>query len=148
MNGYPRGFLPLLLGTLLLMFASGLLLAPTTLALRLDWSVAWRLPGTGRVAVAALHAAGGFVLMLLVGALWSIHMRARWHRRPQRTSGLLLGGLILLLALTAVAVYYLGEESLGTAAALLHLGTGLAVTGPLLSHWLGRSRTSAVLFRL
>lgn len=140
MKGYPRWFLPVLLSTLLLMFASGLLLAPTTLALRLDWPQAWRVPGSGRIAVAALHAGGGFALMLLVGALWSIHMRVRWQQRRQRASGLILGGLMLLLPLTAVAVYYLGDDGLGTAAALLHLGAGLAMAGPFLWHCRGRFR--------
>jgi len=139
-KGYPNWFVPALLGALLLMFVTGLLLAPTTLALRADIAVPWRLPGSGRVLCAALHAAGGFALMLLVGALWSVHMRSGWRRRQQRTSGLVIGLMLLTLAATAIIVYYTGDESAGPAAALLHLGVGVALAAPFGWHWLrGRS---------
>jgi len=136
MKGYPYGFVPALVGTLLLMFVTGVLLAPTTLVLRAELALPWRLPGSGRVLTAALHAAGGFALMLLLGALWSVHMRSGWRRRQQRASGVLLGTLLLVLAASAVAVYYLGDEALGTAAALVHLGAGMALAGPFGWHWL------------
>lgn len=136
MIGYPRWFVPALLAAMLLMLLTGVLLAPTTLALRLDWAVSWRLPGAARVLTAALHAAGGFALLLQMGALWSMHMRSGWRRRQQRASGLLLGLLLLGLALTALGVYYAGDESLGTAAALLHLGLGALLAVPFGWHWM------------
>jgi heme A synthase len=135
MTNYPKWFLPGLLWTLLLMFATGLLLAPTTLAMRAELDMGWRLPGAGRIAVAALHAAGGFALMLLMGALWSLHMRSGWRRRKHRVSGTAVGGVLVLLALTAVAVYYVGDDMLGRAAALTHLALGLALLLPFLLHW-------------
>ncbi|MEN9628937.1 MAG: hypothetical protein RJA10_2164 [Pseudomonadota bacterium] len=139
MTNYPRWFLPTLIGVLLLMLFSGLLLTPTTLSLRASWDLSWRLPGAGRVMVAALHAAGGFALMLLMGALWSLHMRSGWRRRKQRTSGLAVGLLLLGLALSAIGIYYLGDDDLGNWAAGLHLGLGLALTVPMGWHgWHGR----------
>lgn len=141
MTNYPKWFVPALVGTLLLMFASGALLAPTTLVLRADWDLPWRLPGGARVPVAALHAAGGFALMLLMGALWSVHMRSGWRRRKQRISGTVLGVLLLLLAATAVAVYYLGDDTLGNVAALAHLALGLTLAVPFAWHWIRGRRT-------
>ena len=135
MKGYPSGFVTALVGALLLMLVTGLLLAPTTLAMRADIALAWRLPGSGRVLTAALHAAGGFVLLLMVGALWSVHMRSGWRRHRQRTSGLLLGSLLLALAASAVAVYYVGEEALGAAVAIVHLGLGLLLAVAFGWHW-------------
>jgi hypothetical protein len=135
MTGYPRWFVPALVGALVLMFGSGLLLAPTTLTMRLDLALPWRLPGSARVLTAALHAAGGFALLLLVGALWSVHMRSGWRRRQQRASGLVLGLMLLGLTVSALGVYYAGEESLGMAAALLHLGLGVALAAPFGWHW-------------
>lgn len=135
MTGYPRWFVPALLAAMLLMVLTGVLLAPTTLALRLELAMSWRLPGAARVLMAALHAAGGFALLVLMGALWSVHMRSGWRRRQQRASGLLLGLLLLGLALTALGVYYAGEESLGTAAALLHLGLGALLAATFGWHW-------------
>ena len=140
MKGYPSWFLPALMGTMLLMFVTGGLLAPTTLILRADLALPWRLPGSARVLTAALHAAGGFALMLLVGALWSLHMRSGWRRHRQRGSGVVLGVMLLVLAVSAVAVYYLGDETLGAVAALIHLSTGLALAFPFGWHWVRGQR--------
>jgi hypothetical protein len=135
MKGYPKWFLPGLTCTLLLMLATGVLLAPTTLAMRADIALPWRLPGSSRIFCAAAHASGGLALMLFVGALWSMHMRSGWRRGKQRGSGLILVTLCLILAASAVVVYYAGEENLGVAAALLHLGAGLVLVGPFGWHW-------------
>ena len=135
MKGYPGWFLRTLVAALLLVFVTGLLLAPTTLALRGELDLPWRLPGSGRVLTAALHAAGSFALLLLMGALWSVHMRSGWRRRRQRASGLVLGLMLLVLAASAVAVYYLGDDTLGAVSSFLHLGTGLALAAPFGWHW-------------
>jgi heme A synthase len=135
MKGYPSWFISALLGTLLLVFVSGCLLAPTTLVMRLDADLAWRLPGAGRVAVAAMHAAAGLLTFAWLGSLWTVHMRINWRRHRQRVSGAALGILLLVLAASAVGVYYLGDDTLGTAAALLHLGCGLALAAPFGGHW-------------
>lgn len=134
MKGYPRWFLRALIAAVLLIFISGGLLAPTTLVLRADIDMA-RLPGGARIALAALHAASGFAMAMLVGALWAVHMRSGWRRHRQRGSGLLLVAVLVLLALSAVGIYYLGDDTLGALAAFLHLGLGLALAGPLGWHW-------------
>jgi hypothetical protein len=131
MKGYPSWFLSAVLGALLVVFVSGCLLAPTTLVMRIDVDLAWRLPGAGRVLVAAMHAGVGFIVIMLLGSLWTVHMRSHWRRQRQRISGAATGILLLVLAASAVAVYYLGDEMLGNAAALIHLGVGLALArGP------------------
>jgi len=135
MKGYPSWFVSALLGTLLLVFVSGCLLVPTTLVMRLEADLAWRLPGAGRVAVAAMHAGAGFLAIAWLGSLWTVHMRINWRRHRQRISGATVGILLLVLAASAVAVYYLGDDTLGNAAALLHLGCGLALAGPFGWHW-------------
>ncbi len=135
MRGYPKWFLPGVIGTLMLIFVTGMLLAPTTLAMRAEINVPLRLPGSSRVLCAAMHAAGGFMLMLVVGALWSVHIRSGWRRRQQRGSGLFLSVLLMTLAASAIVVYYAGDESFGGAAALFHLGAGLMLLGPFGWHW-------------
>lgn len=134
MKGYPKWFLRALIGAVLLVFVSGGLLAPTTLVLRADLDMV-RLPGGARIGAAALHAASGFAMMMLVGALWGVHMRSGWRRHRQRGSGLLLGSMLVLLAISAVGIYYLGDDTLGAMAAFIHLGLGLALAGPLGWHW-------------
>lgn len=141
MKGYPRAFLPsfwLLCAGLL---TSGLLLAPTTLDLRLGWDMAWRLPASNHIAVAAVHAGLSWVACMVVGALWGVHMRAGWRKRRQRRSGTLLTSLLLLLMASALGVYYLGDAALADPVALAHLVLGLVLALPLAWHVL-RGRRS------
>jgi hypothetical protein len=140
MKDYPRGFLPTLLGVFTVTWATGLLLGPTTLALRAQWELPWRLGGTGRLGTAALHVAAAFVLLFLAGALWSLHMRQGWHRRRRRGSGGALAGILALLALSALGVSYAGDDGLANAAAYLHLAAGVALLGLLTRHALGGRR--------
>jgi len=140
MKGYPHWFLPALLGTTGTIVATGLLLAPGTLVTRAEMDVAWMLPADGRLATAALHAASGFAVMLATGALFSIHMRAGWRKHRRRGSGATLGALMVMLALSAVGVYYFGSETLAAAAALTHLVLGLALAVVFAWHWFRRHR--------
>ena len=135
MRGYPRRFLPLLLGAIALAWVSGMLLAPTTLVLRAGWPLPWRLAPGARLGVAALHAAAAFAMLFLCGALWSLHMRIGWRRRGQRRSGASMALLQLVLALTALAIYYAGDDTIANAGALLHLGAGVLLALPLAWHW-------------
>ena len=134
MKGYPRWFRPTLLGSSLGLYLSGCLLAPTTLQLRAAWELGWRLGAGARIGMAALHAAFAFMAMLLVGALWSVHMRSGWRRHKQKASGLLIALPSLALTLTAVAIYYLADEDIANVAALVHLALGLAVLLPFVWH--------------
>jgi hypothetical protein len=135
LKGYPRWFLPFLVATLLLLLASGLLLAPTTLLMRADIALEWRLPAPGRVGIAALHTVAGFAAMLLIGALWSVHMRSGWRRNRHRGSGLALALLLVLLCASAAAIFYLADETLGALAALLHLAAGIVLIAQFGWHW-------------
>lgn len=141
MKGYPRWFLATLVGTLLMILVSGLLLAPTTLMMRAEVMVMWRLPGAARVATVALHTAAGFAAMLLIGAVWSVHMRSGWRRRKHRASGLTLALGLVVLCASAVAIFYLADEALGAMAALLHLAVGIGLVGQFGWHWV-RGRRS------
>lgn len=141
MKGYPRRFLSVLVAAMLLVLATGLLLAPTALAMRADIALPWRLPGGARVAVAALHAIGGFAMMALAGAIWSVHMRSGWRRRKHRGSGLTLAVALPALAASAIALYYAGDDGLGALAALLHLAVGVLLTGQFGWHWMRGQRS-------
>jgi hypothetical protein len=134
MKGYPRGFQPVLWAVCGALAVSGLLLVPTTLAMRLGWDLPWRLPGGARIGVAAMHAAASFAMLFVFGALWSIHARAGWRRNRQRKSGALLVLGFTGLALTAIGVYYLGESGAADVTALVHLALGVALALPLGVH--------------
>jgi hypothetical protein len=134
MKGYPTGFRSALIATSIAIYATGCLLAPTTLEMRAAWDLGWRLAGGARVWMAAAHAALALMAMMFVGGLWSVHMRSGWRRRRQRASGTRLGVALLLLAVTAVGVYYLADETLANATAFVHLALGLALIAPFLWH--------------
>lgn len=135
MKGYPRRFGALLIGVVALTWITGLLLAPTTLALHASIELPWRLPGAARVGVVAAHLGAALVFVFLGGALWSLHMRQGWRHGRQRRSGLAMASLLIVATGSAVAVLYAGSEWLADGAALLHLGSGLAFVLPLAPHW-------------
>lgn len=147
MKGYPAGFILILRTTLTALFVSGLILAPGALEMRLEWAVPWSLEGGARVWGAALHAASYFVMLFLLGALWTVHMRAGWVRRENVLSGGLLLGAFGLLALSGLGLYYLGDASLGSLALAAHLLAGLGLPGLLVAHILGAKRAQAHLNR-
>jgi hypothetical protein len=107
-----------------LAFLTGALLIPSSLKLRFAISFLWELPHRIRVSTTALHALFGWGLFLLLGALWSTHMRAGWRRRQQKVSGVLLAVCLMTLGLTAWGIYYLGEESTGNLVAVIHMVVG------------------------
>ncbi|HZX27303.1 MAG TPA: hypothetical protein VFF16_09550 [Telluria sp.] len=124
MRGYPGWFYPLLLLTVVVLFATGGLLTPPMLDLRLEWEMPWRLGADQRIAVAALHAALSFLMFALLGALWSVHMRAGWRHRRHWRSGLGMVALLLCLMASAIGIYYFGDETAATASAVSHLAAG------------------------
>lgn len=140
MKGYPGWFRSSLISTCLGLYASGCLLAPTTLELRAAWGLGWRLGGGARIGVVALHAGLAMLALLFVGALWSVHMRSGWRRHRQKTSGLLVALPALLLGLTGVGIYYLADEELANAAAFVHLGVGLVLLLPFVWHLVAGQR--------
>jgi hypothetical protein len=137
MKGYPPHFRRVLLWVLAACFLSGLLLVPTTLAQRAEWPVPWLpspWPAVSRVWLAAAHAFAAFALLWFAGALWAVHMRAGWRRRRQRVSGALLVIGLGLLTLTALLLYYAGDDQLAMWAALVHMAVGLLLALPMAWH--------------
>jgi len=134
MKGYPRFFSPLLWVTLASLLITGLFLAPGVLVMRLEWDVTWRLSSGMRTWIAAAHASFAFVVLSMFGALAAVHMRAGFRRQRNRTTGLLLLSAFVVLALTALGIYYLGDEKFGVWASTVHLVVGLLVSSPLGLH--------------
>ncbi|GAB3032477.1 hypothetical protein [Bowmanella dokdonensis] len=124
-KSYPHFFYPLLLLALISGLTSGLLLIPTMLEFKLDTPVDWRLSGSLQVPVLFTHALAGWVLSLLVGALWQTHMRNNWRRARHRLSGTINALTLVLLGATALGLYYAGSSELQVATALLHTGLGI-----------------------
>jgi hypothetical protein len=135
MRGYPRWFPRLLGATVAVLGVTGLLLGTNTLEMRAGIEIGWHVAEAARTWSSALHALAGFVMMMFCGALWSIHMRAGWHRRQHRRSGLALALLLAGLALSAVGIYYSGDSTLADALSYGHLTAGLVLMALLGWHW-------------
>jgi len=124
--GYPRWFPGLLLLTLCGLLGSGLWLIPSLLEMRLDMAIDWHGIGAERLLAAAIHALTAFLSLVLAGALAAIHLRIGWRRRLNHLSGT---GLLVLFAaagLSALGVYYAGDESLSLGSSIVHTVAGLA----------------------
>lgn len=134
MKGYPRHFVKVIYATVLGLCASGLLLAPTTLDLRLDMSVPWRLPGGERTLIAALHVVLSYFMVILGGALWHVHMRVGWRRRMNLWAGGALLLALLVLSGTGVAIFYVGGELAACYVAVAHLLIGAGLPLLLMAH--------------
>jgi uncharacterized protein YybS (DUF2232 family) len=140
MNGYPNAFNHLLRLVLGMVFASGVLLIPNALDMRLGWHVPWALGGDLRAWMVSSHAASVYLTLLLAGALWTVHMRAGWLRQENVASGISLVLALSLLALTGLLLYYAGDEDLINSAVVMHIILGLMLPALLVGHILGARR--------
>lgn len=126
MSGYPRWFYPALMVTLLGVLVSGLLLVPTMLVLRLEWDVALPRVHDWRTVSAAAHSFLGFLALTFTGAVASIHLRTGLRRHFNVKSGISLLVLWAVMASSAVAIYYVGDETWSRSASVIHLLAALA----------------------
>jgi hypothetical protein len=125
LTGYPHWFYAALMGLLLSLFASGVCLLPTMLELRLELDTGLHLDGDLRLAGAALHTFASFIMVGVVGAMMTIHMRVGWRRRLNRFSGIALLAFCALLLLSAIGIFYAGDESISRDSSVIHAAAGL-----------------------
>jgi hypothetical protein len=127
MRGYPKWFPRFVIGSVAALFVTGCLLIPTALFFRLEWDVPWRLVSGAHIAVAVVHVALAFVVLGLIGAIWSVHMRLGWRRHQSRVTGAGLVAIFISLALTGLGLFYIGEAQTWLAAtSIIHMVIGIA----------------------
>lgn len=126
MRGYPKWFSPSFISFFLgVLFLSGLLLTPTTLEMKLEWSVPWRLGSDSKLFVAATHAFFSLAALVIVGALSSVHMRQEWKAGKNRSSGVTLLATFAFLCISGLGIYYFGNELLSVISSVSHLVVGI-----------------------
>lgn len=128
MKGYPKWFnarfISLFMGGLTI---SGLILVPGTLETKLEMDIPAKLSGSIRLYASALHTLLSYSSLVLLGALWSIHMRREWRRHKNIYSGSLLLFFFIALGLSAVGILYFGNEKLSLYSSVLHMFFGIAL---------------------
>ena len=81
-----------------------------------------------------LHGGTAMAALLLLGALFPLHMQRSWRARKNRISGLTMITFNAILIVTAFGLYYLGSEMLRPWISDVHIAVGLALPILLLIH--------------
>jgi hypothetical protein len=68
------------------------------------------------------------------GAMIPVHVKSGWAQRRNLKSGLLLGISCIIAALTALGLYYLGDEAVRPLTSIAHWLVGLVIIPVLLIH--------------
>lgn len=92
-----------------------------------------------------LHGGAAMLFLLLLGALFALHVRGAWRSQRNRPTGVIMLACNALLIVTAFGLYYFGSESLRRWTSDLHIAVGLGFPLLLAVHVvLGRRSLRAV----
>lgn len=80
------------------------------------------------------HGVAAYLFLVVGGAMIPVHVKVGWHLGRNRRSGLLVGITAILLALSGVGLYYLGEETSRAAVSPMHWVVGLIIGPALVIH--------------
>ncbi|MBD3611202.1 MAG: hypothetical protein HUJ13_02075 [Hydrogenovibrio crunogenus] len=139
MNGYPKHFLLFVLAIIVILLISGVLLVPAFLFFRMESEIEWLMgfpfsSGQLRQTTTILHAISGWLMVWLIGAIWTIHLRSHWRRHENRLSGVLFTSVWAILIVSSLGIYYFGDPDLSTLSSLIHVGLGVLIPFALLAH--------------
>ena len=87
-----------------------------------------------------LHGVAAYAFLIVAGSIIPVHVRLGWTLRRNRKSGLTLAMLCILLAVTALGLYYLGDDVSRHWASLVHWVVGLAALPALVLHAINGQR--------
>lgn len=84
------------------------------------------------------HAVGAYAFLVIFGAMIPVHIPLGWHQRRNLKSGISLLTICGLLGLTALGLYYIGDDGVRSWTSLIHWAVGLVALPALLIHVLRR----------
>lgn len=87
-----------------------------------------------------VHGVVAYAFMIVGGAMIPVHVALGWSRRKNHKTGIAFSAILLLLAATALGLYYVGEDALRARLSTIHWVAGLGALPLLLFHAL-RGRT-------
>lgn len=138
MKAYPKWFLPFLWFVMVTISLSGIGLLPKVMELRFPILTPFEINNDFSELMRMGHAVIAFVYCALIGALWATHMRLGWRKRSKLKTGLTLALLSLLLMVTALFLYYSGDDAVANPASVIHIVAGIALTLLFLMHFFTR----------
>jgi hypothetical protein len=80
------------------------------------------------------HAIAAYVFLVVAGSIVPVHARVGWSLRRNRKSGLLLATICVVLAVSALGLYYLADEIARVWTSYIHWIVGLVCLPALLLH--------------
>jgi hypothetical protein len=80
------------------------------------------------------HGVAAYAFLIVAGAMIPVHVTLGWNTRRNIKTGLTLAGTLLLLAGTALGLYYFGGEASRNWVSVVHWGVGLAAVPVLALH--------------
>ena len=80
------------------------------------------------------HGIIGYAFLIVAGAMIPVHIRLGWHIGRHRWTGSTLASTCVLLTLTALGLYYLGDELTRHWVSIVHWSVGLFAVPALLVH--------------
>jgi hypothetical protein len=89
-----------------------------------------------RVSASMLMVHGGvaMITLLMLGALFPLHMRLGWRSGRNRITGPAMAAFNALLIVTAFGLYYLGSDTLRPWVSDVHIGLGFALPALFVFH--------------
>lgn len=81
-----------------------------------------------------VHGVVAYLFLIVAGAMIPVHITLGWNTRRNLKSGIALVAALLILLLSALALYYAGDEELRPSVSLAHLLVGIAAVPLLLIH--------------
>lgn len=117
-----------------ILFLTGLLLTPTTLDMRLEVDMPWRLTSDQRLYTVATHVFFSYVMLCLFGAIWRIHILIGIKKKENLFSGLILIGILIILTITGVGIFYFGNDTASIISSVTHLLLGTTIVFFFLYH--------------
>lgn len=87
------------------------------------------------------HGVCAYLFLIVVGAMIPVHFLMGWRIRRNLVSGISIASLCAALSLTALALYYVGDELMRSGASLIHWIVGLVFVPVLLVHVIQGLRT-------
>jgi len=81
-----------------------------------------------------VHGIAAYVFLIVGGAMIPVHVKLGWNLRRNLVSGLAVASICIVLALTALALYYVGDEVARHWSSVMHWTVGLIALPAILVH--------------